>query len=181
MPRQDREGGRGMKRSKMNVDTSNKGKVRRTVDGIVFDSELEAKYYREVIRVGMKDGTIFSIQTHPKYRLQDGYEKYGRKHQAVYYEADFEIVYASKDVEIVDVKGMPTETALLKRKWFDKKYPDILRWICYSKQDGGWIDYDELIKRRKERKKGKVHASIMRGLNEAAEMERGGGNNNVHL
>lgn len=44
--------------------------------------------------------------------------------------------------------------ALMKRKMFWFKYPDVdYRWITYSKIDGGWVDYDDLKKARKERKK----------------------------
>ena len=143
-----------MKHSKMNVDTSAKGKAKRTVDGCVFDSELEARYFKEVIKVGWAKGNMDDIAFHPKYILQEGFEKQGKKHRPIFYEADFEYKTKDGDIEIIDVKGMATEAAKIKRKWFDRKYKDrILQWISYSKQDGGWIDYDELVKVRAGRKK----------------------------
>jgi len=46
--------------------------------------------------------------------------------------------------------------ALLKKKIFEGKYPDVdIRWISWSKQDGGWILYDDLVIARKQRKKAK--------------------------
>lgn len=145
-----------MQQSKYKVDTTDKGKLKRTVNGIEFDSELEAKYYRNEILLGIEQGKIKNVKLHPKYILQEAFEKYGRKFMAVYYEADFEIEYADGDIVIVDVKGMPTEAAALKRKWFDRRYHDkILLWIAYSKQDGGWLNYDDLVKYRAKRKREK--------------------------
>jgi hypothetical protein len=148
-------------RSKLNVDNTEKGKEKRTVNGIVFASEIEARYYKEIILSGMESGAITAVALHPKYILQEAFEKYGRKFQAVYYEADFQILYQSNDIEIIDVKGMPTEAALLKRKWFDKRHHDkILRWVAYSKQDGGWIEFDDLKKLRAKRKKSKKKSTF---------------------
>ena len=144
------------KRSKYKVDTTDKGKSKRTVDGILFDSELEAKYYQQVILPAIANAEISDCTFHPKYMLQDSYIKFNQKNRPIYYVADFEITYADGDIKIIDIKGMATETALLKRKWFDRKYDDkILEWLCYSKQDGGWIGYDELIKLRSKRRKEK--------------------------
>lgn len=57
---------------------------------------------------------------------------------------------------------MPDNVALLKRKLFWFKYPEIdYQWICYSKidsqskDDGGWVSYDTVKKGRTERKKQK--------------------------
>jgi hypothetical protein len=142
-------------RSKHNVDITPEGKERRTVNGITFDSEEEACYYEEVV---LKDPTVTNYKLHPKYLLQDGFKKYGRNFNPVYLEADFEIE-RGLEITVVDVKGMPTETALLKRKMFDKRYPDmLLEWVAYSKMDGGWIEYDKLKKLRAARKKAKKQA-----------------------
>lgn len=137
-------------RSKHNVDLTPEGKARRTVNGILFDSEDEAKYYKSVI---LQDTTIDECKIRPKYLLQSAFEKYGRKFNKVEYEADFEVT-RGLEITVIDVKGMPTETAKLKRKLFDKRYPDkLLEWVAYSKMDGGWIDYDKLQKLRAERRK----------------------------
>lgn len=141
-----------MKRSKLNVDIKNKEK--RTVDGIVFDSELEARYYKDIIKIAAEHGFMTDVKVRPKYILQDGFTKYQKVYRPVYYEADFEITYHDGEVKIIDIKGMATEAALLKRKLFDKRYHDkMLEWIAYSKKDGGWIEYDELKKLRAKRKK----------------------------
>ena len=44
----------------------------------------------------------------------------------------------------------------MKRKMFWYKYPDIkYSWICWSKIDGGWCDYDFVKKQRAMRKREK--------------------------
>jgi len=74
--------------------------------------------------------------------------------------SDFEIEFSDGNIEIWDIKGMADNTAKLKRKLFDFLYPDkILRWISYSKIDGGWVDVEKIDKGRKERKKSKAKVS----------------------
>lgn len=68
--------------------------------------------------------------------------------------ADYEITYRDGSKQVIDTKGFADSVALMKRKMFWFKYPDVdYRWITYSKIDGGWVDYDDLKKARKERKK----------------------------
>lgn len=77
-------------------------------------------------------------------------EKYIR---AITYVADFVITYADGHQVVIDIKGMPDATAKLKRKLFHYKFPDVdYQWIAYSRQDGGWITYETLVQKRKERK-----------------------------
>ena len=138
-------------RSKHNVDISPEGIAARTVNGITFDSELEADYYEYLL----EDPTVKNIKIQPKYLLQEGFVKNNKKHLPVELVADFEVERLD-GITVIDIKGMPTETAILKKKLFDKVYPDkILVWLSYSKKDGGWIEYGQLKKNRKERKKQK--------------------------
>ena len=68
------------KRSKYGVDMTQKGKKNRTEDGITFDSDLECRYYREVVKEGIKDGTIEHCDLQVKYQLQPKFEKNGKKY-----------------------------------------------------------------------------------------------------
>ncbi|GAK05208.1 hypothetical protein JCM19037_3686 [Geomicrobium sp. JCM 19037] len=61
----------------------------------------------------------------PEYLLQDGFRKNGVTHRAIKYKADFKVYHIDGSVEIVDVKGMETEAFKLKRKMFEKQYPDL--------------------------------------------------------
>lgn len=144
------------KRSKFNVDQTNNGKQNRTYNNIVFDSDLEMRYYRDVICVGIEDGIIKDCKLQVKYELQPKYKYNDKTIRPINYIADFVITYADDSVVVIDTKGLPDATAKLKKKLFHYKYPNIdYRWTGYSKIDGGWLDYDEIQKARNKRKKEK--------------------------
>nr|DAK22961.1 MAG TPA: Endonuclease [Caudoviricetes sp.] len=126
------------------------------IDGITFDSKMEAEYY-EYLKSLERDKKIHYLCCHPEYILQDPVERYGKKYKAIKYIADFGYWDDEEKTNvIVDVKGYAMEDAKLKRKLFAYKYPfDKLVWVAksnkYSKT--GWIDYDELQRlRRKARR-----------------------------
>jgi hypothetical protein len=143
-------------RSKFNVDTSSKGKDKRTYEGILFDSEIEMKCYRDYLLPLKREGVVKEIALQPKFTLQPKYEKNGKKVLPIHYVADFEITYSDGRNLVVDIKGLPTSDAKIKRKMFDYVYPEkTLVWWSYSKIDGGWVDVETIEKGRKERKKAK--------------------------
>ncbi len=143
-------------RSKFNVNTSKKGKQNRTYNSICFDSELEMRYYRDVICIGLKNGTIKDCQLQVKYELQPKFKYQGETILAINYVADFVITYQDGHVEVHDTKGLPDATAKLKKKLFHYKYPEIIyKWIGYSSKDGGYLEYKDIEKARKQRKKDK--------------------------
>jgi hypothetical protein len=145
-----------MRKSKFNVDQTPKGKQKRTYNSIIFDSELERNYYIYLLGL-MAEGKVVSIELQPKYILQNSYIRNdGKKIRAVKYIADFKVSYSDGSVLVVDTKGKADSTALLKKKLLEYRHPDIkLIWVCWSKCDNGWIEYDELQKARKQRKKTK--------------------------
>jgi len=148
-------GGENIKknRSKFNVD---KNKQNRTYNNITFDSELEMKYYRDIVCVGLKNNTIKDCQLQVKYELQPKFKFKGKNILGINYVADFVLTYADNSVIVWDVKGLADATAKLKKKLFHYRYPDIdYRWIGYSMRDGGWLEYDEIQKARNKRKKEK--------------------------
>lgn len=126
------------------------------VDGHLFDSKVEAEYY-----IYLKQrNDVKRITLQPKYLLIDSFEDYqGKKIRSTFYVADFEVEYLDGRIEVVDVKGMATEAAKLKRKLFMALYESVpLRWICEKpkkyrlNQFDAWIEYDELVKLRKQNK-----------------------------
>lgn len=144
------------KRSKFNVDQTKKGKQNRTFEGIIYDSELEMKYFRDVIKVGLENGTIKNCERQVKYELQPKYKYQGNNILAINYVADFVITYNDDSIIVWDVKGLADATAKLKKKLFHYKYPDVdYRWVSYSGIDGGWLEYDVIQKARAKRKKEK--------------------------
>ena len=138
-------------RTKFNVD---KDKEKRTCNGIVFDSVLEMKYYRDVVLPKKESGEITYYELQKKYILQDGFKHNGKSILPITYVADFYLEYADKHVEVIDIKGCPDTTAKIKRKLFWKKYPELdYLWITYIKKFGGWGNYDDFNKMRSDIKR----------------------------
>jgi len=112
------------------------------------------KYYRDVVCVGLKDGTIKDCKLQVKYELQPKFKYNGNTILPIHYVADFVITYLDNSVIVIDTKGLPDQTARIKKKMFHYKYPDLdYRWMAFSAIDGGWIEYDQLQKERAKRKK----------------------------
>lgn len=142
-----------MERSKFNVD---RDREKRTWNDIVFDSQLEMKYYRDVLCPMQESGDIVCLELQKPYELQPEFTHDGKNVRPVTYVADFFVRFSDGHEEVIDTKGMPDSVAKLKRKLFWYKYPGITyRWICYSKVDGGWCEYDYVKKQRSIRKREK--------------------------
>lgn len=90
------------------------------VDGILFDSKLEADYYA-ALKLKLKAGLIRGFCRQPEFVLQEGFA--GRK--PVTYRADFIAFHKDGTAEIIDTKGMETETFKLKKKLFQEKFPGL--------------------------------------------------------
>ncbi|MBQ8619040.1 MAG: DUF1064 domain-containing protein [Clostridia bacterium] len=140
-----------MPRSKYNVD---KDVSNRTYDGIIFDSQMEMKYYRDVVLPQSRSGEIKRFELQKEYVLQPKYRRDGKLIRPIIYVADFYIEYADGRTEVIDTKGCPDSVAKIKRKMFMYQYPDTTyRWITYVKKWGGWCDYDDVNRLRKEAKR----------------------------
>lgn len=144
-------------KSKFNVD---KDVSKRTHNGIIFDSVLEMKYYRDVLCPLVESGDVVSYELQKPYELQPEFIHNNKTVKAVTYVADFFITYKDGHEEVIDTKGCPDSTALLKRKLFWYHYPKVdYKWIVYSKIDGGWCLYEYVKKERAKRKREKKLAS----------------------
>ncbi len=135
-------------RSKYNVDPD---KAKRTYDGIVFASVMEMKYYRDVVLPLSRSGEITHYELQKEYVLQPKYIHEGKSIRPITYVADFYIEYSDGRIEVIDTKGCADSVAKIKKKMFMYQYPDLpYRWITYVKKWGGWCDYDEVKRLRKE-------------------------------
>lgn len=121
------------------------------IDGHTFDSKIEARYYQQLKWLEANKQILF-FRLQPRYLLQEAFEKNGQKFRKIDYLADFEIHHLDGSIEVIDVKGMETETFKIKRKLFEMKYPHKLSLVTFSKLDGGWITIEQLKKNRKLRK-----------------------------
>lgn len=150
-----------MKETKFNVS---KGTQKRTHNGIVFDSITEMRYYRDVLLPRVESGEIRHYELQKPYELQPKFEREGKTVKPITYVADFCIEYADGREEVIDIKGCPDATAKLKRKLFWYVYPNTkYLWICYSKQDGGWVTFETV---RDRRNKAKLEAKEKRNHDE---------------
>ena len=98
----------------------NTDKRKPEIDGHTFDSKLEAHFY-----IWMRERPEITIlEIHPRYVLQEAYQKKnGKKIKPIEYVADF-VIDVQGDRYIVDTKGQETADFKLKRKIFEKRYPD---------------------------------------------------------
>ena len=102
------------------------GSTKKEVDGILFDSTIEANYY-----LRLKDykslNLIKDFSLQPKFLLQEKFTTaFGETREDIEYVADFLITDLDDEQIVVDTKGFTTKDFVLKRKLFEYKYPDII-------------------------------------------------------
>jgi len=92
------------------------GNTRCVVNGVSFDSKMEAKRYGELLTLEIA-GKIRALELQPRFVLNDKFETRGVKYRAINYVADFRYFCDEGDI-VEDVKGFETKEYLLKRKLF---------------------------------------------------------------
>jgi hypothetical protein len=122
-------------------------------EGHIFDSQLEARYFKQLQWLQANKQILF-FRLQPCYLLQEAFEKGGKKYRRIDYIADFEIHHLDGSIEVVDCKGFETTDFKLKKKLFEFKYPHKLSLLTYNQKWGGWVELDDLKKYRKGAKKG---------------------------
>ena len=145
------------------------------VDGIIFDSQTEAEYY-EYLKAEKKAGRIKSFTMQDEFVIQEkfllingerinssvkGFSKLQKANpgctvQAIKYRADFMVHYKDGSVRVIDVKGQKTADFKIKEKMFNYMYPQYNGLYCVVKYNGGWMEYNEAQKLKRERKKKKT-------------------------
>ncbi len=113
-----------------------------------FDSKIEFEYY-EYLKSLRDKWQIHWFRVHPRYILQEWFEIDWEKIRPIFYISDFEIVFNSWWIKVIDIKGVATTDALIKRKLFLKKYWDKYKLIRMCKYQWDFVDYFENEKRRK--------------------------------
>lgn len=95
------------------------------IDGIRFDSKLEARRYIE-LQMLEKAGEISDLLIQPEYVLQPLFRKNGKTYRKIVYRADFSYYDKRQGKYIVeDTKGFQTDVYRLKKKLFEYRYPDL--------------------------------------------------------
>lgn len=125
------------------------GNKKTVVNGITFDSKLEAEYY-QYLKV-LENVTILDLQLQPKFLILSGYtDAEGEKQRPIYYQADFLVKYENGLVEVIDIKGVETEAFKLKKKMFESRYGMKLKVV--TKCNGKWIELKDKPKSKKNKK-----------------------------
>lgn len=89
-----------------------------TIDGITFDSKIEAKRYKE-LKLMEQAGLIKDLVLQPQYELLKGFKRRGKTYRKVTYIADFAYFDNEKNRKVIeDVKGFETKDFKLKLKYF---------------------------------------------------------------
>lgn len=141
------------KRSKYNVSSNTKN---RTYDGITFDSKLECDFYREWLLPNVESGFVVKYELQKTYELQPAFNHDDKKIRPINYVSDFSFTTKNGTEVVIDIKGMATPDANMKRKMMWYTYPNLqFYWVTKCQKYGGWIEYDELKKKRKQNKKEK--------------------------
>lgn len=107
------------------MSNSKYGNEKIVVDGIKFDSILEANRYQE-LKILQRIGEIKDLSRQVKFILQPSYKKNNKTIRAITYKADFVYFDLKKKKMIVeDTKGYKTEVYKLKKKIFEYVFPDL--------------------------------------------------------
>lgn len=88
------------------------GAVRTERDGQSFDSKAEARYYDQLM-LAQRAGEVVMVLRQVPFHLPGG----------VKYVCDFLVFHASGVVEVVDVKGVETESFRAKKRLVEALYP----------------------------------------------------------
>ena len=111
-------------------------------------------FVKEYIEPRLASGEIISYERQVEYVLQDKFKYKDKTILPIKYRSDFNVLWNDGSLQVFDVKGNPDNLSLLKRKLMWAKYPETnLTFICRNLKYGGWIEYDELKRLRREAKK----------------------------
>lgn len=123
--------------SKVYLSLSPLGKLKRTYNGILFDSQLERKFYIEYLTPKIRTGEIKSVKRQVRYELLPSFTYKDKKQRAIEYISDFDVLYSNGYFVVMDVKEMVKPIDKLKAKLFKYRYPHInFEFIRYSKECG---------------------------------------------
>lgn len=100
------------------------GNIKVEADGHKFDSKVEYRYYLKLKHL-QAAGEVLSFEMQKAFIIFDGFNKNGKRYQAITYNADFFVTYANGEQVVIDVKGQDKVTAdfAMKFKMFHARYP----------------------------------------------------------
>lgn len=104
--------------------TGNKyGAIKKTVDGILFDSTAEANFY-VTLKEKKEKGSIKEIELQPKCYLTRA---------KILYKPDFKVTFPDGSQAYIDIKGFATPVFNLKKKLWKEYGPGVLKVVEYKR------------------------------------------------
>lgn len=95
------------------------------INGIKFDSKLEAKRYQE-LKLLERANEIESLELQPEFELIPSFKKNGKTIRKTIYKGDFSYIDKRTGKRIIeDTKGYKTKDYILKKKMFEYKFPEL--------------------------------------------------------
>lgn len=140
--------GDGQKKSKY-------GALKAEVDGFVFDSVMEARFYIYLLQLVQKK-EIKSFERQITYELQEKYKdpRTNKWIKAITYISDFVITNNDGSLVVIDVKGRETADFKLKKKMFGFKYRELpLMCIQWEPKTQEWMELNDIRKSARQQKK----------------------------
>lgn len=140
--------GDGQKKSKY-------GALKAEIDGFVFDSVMEAKFYIYLLEL-LRDGCIKGFERQVVYELQEKYKDPATNKwvRAITYISDFVITNLDGLQLVIDVKGRETADFKLKKKMFGYKYRSLpLMCVQWDPKSNSWMDLEDIKKEKRKIKK----------------------------
>ena len=105
------------------------------VDGIKFQSRLEARRYTQLKQME-QEGIIRNLVLQPRFLIQERFKDpySGKVYQPIHYIGDFLYVAEGCQQVVEEIKGFATEVFRLKFKLVIHKYPEI-KFVLLKKTD----------------------------------------------
>lgn len=161
--------------ARRNKSAGNYNHIPTNIDGIKFASKLEARFYK-CLKEAKKNEIIKDFKRADTYLLQEKYiivnnkviygndPDFNRIHRktktpiisAIKYTPDFFITFPDDSFKIIETKGLSKPDFELRKRLFLALHPefyDSYKVINYDEETDSWMDYYELDKLIKQRKK----------------------------
>lgn len=100
------------------------GRIKKTVDGIEFDSTSEAQAWT-ILKLWEAAGAITELEVQPEFQLEPKLMIDGKTIRAIKYRADFLFMKDGRKT-VVDVKGIRTAAFNIKAKLFKARFPQLV-------------------------------------------------------
>lgn len=113
------------------------------VEGIKFDSKMEAEYYLDLLQ-SKQAGIVRHFEIQPKFILQEK--------PKITYIADFHVYWENGTDSVIDIKGMETQAFRVKKKLFESKYPHLQLQVL-TKKGKRWVSLDQVKKEKAAERK----------------------------